>query len=361
MVFSGTSGTRVRTVPITSISLKNMNLLQLWNTMFDDDEEGNEDLALYERESHLKIKDFFPNVALNYSLTDFKSHFLLSRSTFENIIQKFSPCIVSRAGCPQVCPDKQMAMSLWIFGNQEVYRSVADRFGDYIKWPEEQQILRGESNFRAVASFPGVIGSIDGSHIPISAPIDFPNSYVNRKGFYSMILQGICDHRMKFINVFAGYCGSVHDARVWELSDIKKLIDEDVNMYFPQNTHLLGDSAYPLSKYLLTPYKDNGHLSDVQKNYKKKLSATRIIIERTFGLFKARFRKLRFVYMYNTDMIPLVILACCILHNICIDNEDELFEIETDIEIADEYIHRNTDDVFSVVEEKRDVIASLIN
>ncbi|XP_066593191.1 uncharacterized protein [Prorops nasuta] len=222
--------------------VNNMDLLQLWNTKFDDDEEGNEDLALYERESHLKIKDFFPNVALNYSLTDFKSHFRLSRSTFENIIQKFSPCIVSGAGCPQVCPEKTDG---YLYGFLGIKKSVADRFGvskstlwecvfniafvlhnhvkDYIKWPEEQQILRGESNFKAVASFPGVVGSIDGSHIPISAPIDFPNSYVNRKGFYSMILQGICDHRMKFINVFAGYCGSVHDARLWELSDIKKL------------------------------------------------------------------------------------------------------------------------------------------
>jgi len=26
-------------------------------------------------------------------------------------------------------------------------------------------------------------------------------------------------------------------------------------------------------------------------------------------------------------MIPLIIFACCILHNICIDNEDEPFNI----------------------------------
>lgn len=30
--------------------------------------------------------------------------------------------------------------------------------------------------------------------------------------------------------------------------------------------HLLGDSAYPLSRTLITPYRDNGHLTPMQKN-----------------------------------------------------------------------------------------------
>lgn len=60
--------------------------------------------------------------------------------------------------------------------------------------------------------------------------------------------------------------------------------------------------------------------------YNTKLSTTRATIERAFGMLKGRFRKLKYVYMYNTDMIPLIILACCILHNICINNNDEPFD-----------------------------------
>ncbi|XP_071582365.1 putative nuclease HARBI1, partial [Temnothorax nylanderi] len=311
-------------------------------------------------------------------LIDFKSHFRITRETFELLIQHIGPSLLQRDNCPKILPAKQIAIALWIFGNQEVYRSVADRFGlckdtiwkcvfnvayvlqehaeNYIKWPQHYELLRIQEQFAAMSNFPGVVGVIDGCHIPISAPIEYPNSYINRKGFHSIILQGICDHTMKFINVFTGICGSVHDARVWRLSDTKQMIDHDVERYFPQNTHLLGDSAYPLLQYMLIPYRDNGHLNNVQRNYNTKLSSTRITIERAFGMLKGRFRKLRYVYMFNTEMIPLLVLACCILHNICIDNEDEQFENILE-PMENENNHNN---VLLEGNEKRDVIAQLL-
>ncbi|XP_066590713.1 putative nuclease HARBI1 [Prorops nasuta] len=279
-------------------------------------------------------------------------------------------------------PFKQLAVALWILGNQETYRSVSDRFNiskstvwncllnvahvlqnhraDYIKWPEQNLIIRNVETFAEISNFPGVVGAIDGCHIQISAPTEHPNSYINRKGFHSIGLQGICDANRKFIDVFAGYCGSVHDARVWQLSKIKEAIDSNPQRYFPENTHLIGDSAYPLSKTLLVPYRDNGHLTNIQINYNKSLSSTRIVIERTFGLLKARFRKLKYMYLYDTDIIPLLILACCILHNICIDNEEELFNVTEDEDDFNIEID-NEESAFLDGEEKRDVIAHLLN
>jgi hypothetical protein len=58
--------------------------------------------------------------------------------------------------------------------------------------------------------FAGIIGSIDGSHIPILAPKRYPNSYVNRKHYYSVLLQGVCDDKMLFVDVYAGEPGSTH-------------------------------------------------------------------------------------------------------------------------------------------------------
>jgi len=259
------------------------------------------------------------------------------------------------------------------------FRSVADRFGvskdtvwrcvfnvanvleqhvqNYIEWPEIHELLNIQQEFAIISNFPGVVGVIDDCHIPISAPTEHPNSYINRKGFYSIILQGICNHKMKFIDVFTGICGSVHDARVWRLSDIKNMIDHDVERYFPHHGHLLADSAYSLSYYMLTPYRDNGHLNDMQHNYNTKLSKTRVTIERTFGILKGQFRKLKYVYMYNTEMIPLVVLACCILHNICIDNEDEPFDI---LEIENRNENNNYDYAIMTPDEKRDIIAQLL-
>ncbi|XP_018377813.1 PREDICTED: putative nuclease HARBI1, partial [Trachymyrmex cornetzi] len=98
-------------------------------------------------------------------------------------------------------PGKQIAITLWFFSNQEVYRSVADRFGvskdtvwncvfevallltedahRYIKWPELHQMALFEREFRQLHGFPGVIGAIDGSHISISAPIENLENYIN--------------------------------------------------------------------------------------------------------------------------------------------------------------------------------------
>lgn len=63
-------------------------------------------------------------------------------------------------------------------------------------------------------------GAIDGSHVRIDKPIEDPDSYVNKKQYFSLQLQGTVDHRMKFIDVFIGYPGSVHDARVFKNSPI---------------------------------------------------------------------------------------------------------------------------------------------
>lgn len=202
---------------------------------------------------------------------------------------------------------------------------------------------------------------LDGSHIPISAPSENAENYINRKGYHSIILQGICDHKLRFIDIFTGMCGSVHDARVWRLSDITTLIVQDENRYFQNQYHLLADSAYPLSHYILTPYRDNGHLTNVQRRFNTKHSKTRVVIERAFGTLKGRFRKLKYIYMYNTEMIPLVILACCILHNICIEYEDAFIDEGALIdENGLDIIEMQNNNVFMDGRDNRDIISNLL-
>lgn len=47
-------------------------------------------------------------------------------------------------------------------------------------------------------------------------------------------------------------------------------------------------------------------------------AGTRQVIERAFALLKGRFRRLKYLDMNRDDMIASVILACCVLHNICL-------------------------------------------
>lgn len=132
-----------------------------------------------------------------------------------------------------------------------------------------------------------------------------------------MTLQGICDYKRRFIDVFTGIPSKIHDARVFRLSFIMRRVNE-----LGPNFHILGDGAYPLSDNLLTPYRDYGNLNAVQQCYNHKFSATRVRIENSFGFLKGRFRQLIKLEFHTVLRISMFIISCCVLHNICIDNED---------------------------------------
>lgn len=167
----------------------------------------------------------------------------------------------------------------------------------------------------------------------------------------------MCDHKCRFLHCYAGNVGSVHDQRVFRLSEVADYIESDDK--FPRNSHLVGDSAYVLHEHLLVPYRDNGHLTRRQKNYNFCHSSTRIAIERAFGLLKGRFRSLLTVLdMERVDLIPDFILACCALHNICLLNKDELGQEghEVVVEVNDAPEHPLAQRVDNVARRKRDEI-----
>jgi len=152
--------------------------------------------------------------------------------------------------------------------------------------------LNGFEELRGAGGFPGVFGCVDGTHIAIRAPPKDAGSYYNRKGYHSILLQVICNARYEFLDCFVGWPGSTNDARVWSHSPIGKAIQDNADLV-PVNCHLLGDCAYPLSTCLLTPYRDNGHLSAKQKIYNSKLSSNRVVVEQAIGLLNNRFRRQR--------------------------------------------------------------------
>ena len=242
-------------------------------------------------------------------------------------------------------------MTIWTLSNQECFRSIADRFelrkgnahtiflkickllcqniDKYIEWPKgakANQNIDKFNNLRGRESFPNVFGCVDGTHILIPSPGD--NSYYDRKGNHSIKLQGICDQSLKFINVSCGWPGSFHDARVWKESLIFQKLTDDLDNWLPKGCYLLGDSAYPLNRFIMTPFRDNGNLTREQKLFNKKLSSSRVLIEHTFGRLKGLFRRLKYLNIVKIKYARYIILSSCILHNIAIDNN-------TDCELED--------------------------
>ena len=71
-------------------------------------------------------------------------------------------------------------------------------------------------------------------------------------------------------------------------------------------------------RWLLTPFKNNGHLTAVQIRYNEKHSGTRQVIERALGLLKGRWRRLKCLEMEAVEEMPSVVSAGCVLHNFCL-------------------------------------------
>ncbi|XP_064475668.1 uncharacterized protein LOC135389562 [Ornithodoros turicata] len=226
----------------------------------------------------------------------------------------------------------------WYAGNKSSIRDVAGRFSiahRVICFPENLEGLAQE--FEKISGFPGVIGCIDGTFIPIRCPAHKPGvTYVNRHDTISLTLQGICDNRRRFLDVSTGFPSKIHDGRVLTLSNISKRLPSlcDGGRY-----HILGDAAYACWEYLISPYKDYGNLTEAQSTFNTKLSATRVLIENTFRILKQRFRQLKDVEFFSVERMRQLIMSCCVVHNLCIDAndlmEDSLQETQEDLDPGD--------------------------
>ncbi|XP_023239515.1 putative nuclease HARBI1 [Centruroides sculpturatus] len=244
-------------------------------------------------------------------------------------------------GRPGISTNKEVLLSIWTLANQESFRGISDRFGlskghayrnfmnfcnkmcsmssNFIKWPSNNldDTVHKFEQLRKIP-LPGVIGCVDGTHIFIKAPKKDSQSYFNRKGRHSILLQIICDAEMQIIDAFVGWPGSSNDSRVWKQSPIYKLLLQEPSKYLGNDYYLLGDSAYPLDTFLLVPFKDFGSLTIKQKTYNKRHSSVRVVVEQTIGLLKGRFRRLKYLDMENIAAMSKVVMTACILHNLCI-------------------------------------------
>ncbi|XP_061166373.1 putative nuclease HARBI1 [Saccostrea echinata] len=327
-----------------------------------------------------KIYGYVEDVVPLYSDASFRRMFRLSRQTFQ-ILSSYLEEVPEmkkdgNGGKERMFPQKDILTTLWYLGTLDSIDRIADRFGispssvirardrvmnsilthlksKFIKWPNPNELNQIANNFQQKNGFPGIAGALDGTHIRIAKPTNHGDSYINRKGFPSLQLQAVCKEDMMFTHVFTGFPGSCHDARVLRNSDLW----ENGLQMIPNIYHIIADAAYPLRIWLLTPYRDNGHLTHEQRRYNNYLSSNRMVIERAFALLKGRFRRLRFLETQKIEYAVKIIMTSCVLHNVCIFNHDEVDDfIQQDV-IAANYNVPGIQDCEAQGVQKRNQIA----
>ena len=190
-----------------------------------------------------------------------------------------------------------------------------------------QDVSKMHAISRTYDRFPGVVGCVDGTYIPMTGKTGPQrDAYICRKGFPALHAQIVCDNNLKILDITTGYPGSAHDARVFKNSKLYQHLSN-----IPQNYHLLGDSAYPLENFIMTPYKDTGHLTAEQKRYNAIHSSTRCCVERCIGLLKGKFRRLKHFDAQDDVLMCKLIVGSAVVHNIILSREgieDELTTAE---------------------------------
>ena len=183
---------------------------------------GTEWEILFEMDEHT----FYRHLRITHSQFDYLSYLLKQLGL--NDEQK---------GGPAVIPLRQkLTLFLWYMGNQNSFREVSDKFNmsqssahrciveiltafcntvpSFVCWPTLCEKTASSAAFSTKCGIQGIIGAIDGCHIKIQRPNDRGGDYLNRKNYYSVVLQGIVNETGRFVDIFVGAPGKVHDARI---------------------------------------------------------------------------------------------------------------------------------------------------
>ena len=106
---------------------------------------------------------------------------------------------------------------------------------------KDRRLLRRDSEQNR-GDFMALWALLMGAIFPSRPPLEDLVLYVKRRSFYSVLLQGICDHELLFTDIDVGWPGNVHGARVYRISPIAQKLQNTL----PPYNHLVGGNAYPL-------------------------------------------------------------------------------------------------------------------
>jgi len=293
--------------------------------------------------------DRFQSVYLQYSEERFKKFFRMSKSNFDKLVNilKVNPIFHTNTFNKQINVNFQIAVFLRrlaikgdiftissLFGISEgtvilytnrTIKAILEIKNNYIKWPIEQYRHEVLDGFQKIGGFPNVIGAIDGIHINLTnAPFKDPEVFFDRRKRYSIQCQAIVDYRGIFTNFLIGWPGSVHDARVYSNSDF--YINR--RSFIRDDDFVLGDSAYPISPFMITPFKVPQTPTQIQFNQLH--STHRIVVEHAFGRLKSRFTALKELNVKNVKTAIRLTECAIILHNF-LELNGEIWDEETNV------------------------------
>lgn len=197
-------------------------------------------------------------------------------------------------------------------------------------WHHVQQFMHGSDDDRYWPFFKDCIGALDGTHISVRPPKRNAEAYRGRKQEPTMNVLAICNFDMKFIYAFVGVPGRAHDTKV--LTYCAR--NEPFFPHPPNGKYYLVDAGYPTRTGYLGPYRRvryhldqfnrGGPPTNTREVFNRRHSSMRSVIERTFGVWKAKWRILdRRHPKYGLIKWIKLVTSTMTLHNFIRDSHRE--------------------------------------
>lgn len=201
----------------------------------------------------------------------------------------------------------------------------------------ENDIKQIKQDFYNIAKFPMVVGALDSTHIKIkSLRGDNVEVYKNRKNFFSINVQTICNASLKIMDIVARWPGSTQDLTVFNNSTIREKFERSEM----GNCVLVADSGYAQKNYVMT-FVGNpqtvldpafGITSQAINTYNDSFIRTRNTIERSYGVWKRRFPVLAKGINVKISSSQSIIVATAVLHNIACNFRERTPRITPEVE-----------------------------
>lgn len=195
-------------------------------------------------QARARVQHFIETIH-QYTETEFKNHFRLRRNTTNNLVDMYTHFCTEQeqprnGGRAKLEAEKKIFIFLWYMANTITFRQLSNLFDcsqssawrvvahvsswltsighEFISWPNLDQVPKTTERFERRKGIDHIIGAIDCTHIKIKGPRVNKADYFDRNRNYSLIIQAICDADMKFLDVYVGEPGSLHDSRVFRRS-----------------------------------------------------------------------------------------------------------------------------------------------
>eukprot|EP00966_Prymnesium_polylepis_P267977 6190884-Prymnesium_polylepis.1 len=233
------------------------------------------------------------------------------------------------------------AWGMWASFDTLLIREVAWMAERFVRWPIDAEFAGIAAGFGRLRGFHQCGGAIDGTFIKIQSPLkqaQDPNEFNTYKKFYAIQLLAVCTASLLFTFVYTGVPGSRADSWIVAQTPLYQHYDQ----FLPEGSYLFGDSGFALLTWLMTPFtKKQLHSTHgaanrkLRKRYNDDQASTRVCIEQAFGVLKGRWQCLRTGLRCRLRNAGTHVMACVVLHNVCIARSDVWKEFDPSAPGAD--------------------------